>query len=87
MKLAKVSLAMLCLIALIGGALAFKANRQYHAFYFYTTTLNAGNVTGACLIQTLLPYETAIFGAAPITLSDRTTVGVTTCLVRVVPSA
>jgi hypothetical protein len=87
MKNAKFSLAIVLLFGIIGGAFAFKANRQLRVFYAYTVTFVAGNMVGACLIQTMLLYQTSPAGPIRITVSDQAVISVTTCTVRVAPNA
>ena len=84
MKQAKFALTAVALLAVIGGALAFKANRQLNSFYAYTTTISAGKTTGACipLVQTSYLPNTA--GTVTLTVSSAQTIGVPTCTVRAI---
>ena len=84
MKKAKLALTAVALSAVIGGALAFKASRQLHDFYAYTTTLQAGKVTGACLFLVQTSYLCNQAGTITISLACSSTIGVTTCTARVV---
>ena len=89
MKKAKIALTAVALLAVIGGALAFKANnRQFKTFYLYTTTLTGDAPTGACLStnSTQLQLTPAANGVLT-SVSDKTIIGVTTCQVRVIPNA
>lgn len=58
MKKAKFALTAVAILAVIGGAVAFKANSQKQAFFSYTSTLIDNQVTYGCFYQTLLPKTT-----------------------------
>ena len=84
MKQSKFALTAVSLLALIGSALAFKANRQLNNFYAYTTTLVAGRTTGACIPLVQKTYLPFLNGTTILTLSSTQTTGVTTCTVRAI---
>jgi hypothetical protein len=86
MKRAKFALLTVFILTLIGGALAFKAKRVLRAFFYYTTTIVGGSMTGACIIETQLPYFPSSIGPITLTLSHTSFIGVSTCRVRVVPN-
>jgi hypothetical protein len=75
-------------MSIIGGALAFKATRvQNRIFYKYTTTINAGQSTGACLIEFRTFYTPTQVGGVFTTFSHLSTIGVSTCTTRIIPNA
>jgi hypothetical protein len=84
MKRSKIALTLVIIGSIIGSTLAFKAGKINNRFYYYTTTLVNGNVTGACLIVTSIPYCPNPTGIIILTLSSTTVVSVPTCTVRVV---
>lgn len=88
MKQAKFALTAVALLAVIGGALAFKANRQPNTFFKYTTTLIGGQVTGVCKEAVKLDYVTNPAGAIITTYSSalNTLSGTATCTARVAVS-
>jgi hypothetical protein len=86
MKQAKFALTAVALLAVIGGALAFKANRVQKSFYGYTTTLTGGAVTGACLVEQKLFATPTLVGGNFTTISDQTAIRVTTCTTKIVPN-
>lgn len=69
MKQAKLALTAVAVLAVIGGALAFKANRQGATFYSYgTTTVNGVQKIG-CVIPVDLPRITNAGGVVTPYLS------------------
>lgn len=85
MKQAKFALTAVALLAVIGGALAFKANRVPLTFYKYTTSIVNDKVTGICdenqSFETLL--KTTAAGGTITTVSIAPASNVTTCTARV----
>lgn len=59
MKQAKFALTAVAVLAVIGGALAFKANRNLNTFYKYGTTTIAGAQVTGCVVSTRLQYSAA----------------------------
>lgn len=65
MKKAKFALTAVAVMAVLGGALAFKAskgNRINHIFYTLGATTVDGVPTSACIVTVLLPKEPNAFG-------------------------
>lgn len=65
MKQAKFALTAVAVLAIVGGALAFKANkasRLNHTFYTLGATTVGGVPTSACIVSTLLPKEANLNG-------------------------
>jgi hypothetical protein len=87
MKQAKLALTAVALFAVIGGALAFKANRNLKKFYAFTTVRVGNTITGACTIETPLSYTTVAQGGSILSYSALPVTSVTTCQARVVPNA
>ncbi len=54
MKKAKFALTVLITFSIIGGTLAFKANRQLRAFYSLGTTTIGGEQINGCVVTQLL---------------------------------
>ncbi|SEW53924.1 hypothetical protein [Chitinophaga arvensicola] len=86
MKKAKFALTAVAVFAVIGGALAFKANRNLKPFYKYTTSNINGNVTGICDEKQAVQLNLTVtaVGGAVTTVSVTTAQNVTTCTARVV---
>ena len=84
MKQAKFALTAVSLLALIGGAIAFKASRQLNDFYAYTTTLQGGKRTGACIPVVQTSYLPNTLGTVTLTLSSAQFIGVNTCTCRAI---
>lgn len=81
MKKAKIMLMAIAVVGVVGGALAFKANRTGSTvFYSYTTTLREGKVYGICTSPaTTLPLTTVGSNLVQTTLSTTTAFNVATC--------
>lgn len=86
MKQAKVALKVVALLAVVGSAVAFKANRSINTFYAYTTTIIGGHLTGVCKPTVTLRYITHPAGIILITYGSLPFTNVTTCTARVAPS-
>jgi hypothetical protein len=88
MKQAKFALTAVAVLAVVGGALAFKANRTAKNFFKYTTSVVNGQVTGICDANqsTLISYQTVAAGGVITTLSTAPATSVLTCTARVIPS-
>ncbi|SEW53925.1 hypothetical protein [Chitinophaga arvensicola] len=87
MKQAKLALTALAVFAVVGGTLAFKANRTLNTFYKYTTSNINGNVTGICdqAAPYRTSYQTTAVGGVVATFSSAPALSVTTCTARVTP--
>lgn len=86
MKQAKFALTSVAILAVIGGALAFKANRQSAHFYSYgTTTLEGGQTTNGCVVDKVLQLTPVAAGGFITTLySSAVSISATTCSARVI---
>ena len=92
MKKAKIMLSVIALVAVVSGALAFKANRFiFKPFYKYgiaTTVAGGPSVTG-CVVPTAILYTTTLnptttlFGYSTTTVLANTSTG---CSVAVITS-
>ncbi|MEZ2440785.1 hypothetical protein AB6805_03650 [Chitinophaga sp. RCC_12] len=82
MKQAKFALTAVALLAVIGGALAFKANRQLKTFYSLGTTVIQGEEVAGCVIPVQLLRTPAAAGAIT-PYSSTFNSATTTCTVRV----
>ena len=52
MKKGRLLLTILCLLSVIGGALAYKSSRNANIFYLDTTTIQGGTIHSICSITT-----------------------------------
>jgi hypothetical protein len=86
MKTASLILAFIGMIAIAGGALAYKASRTINTFYLYTTTKSGGHIVGACVNPTQLMYQAHPAGTVITTVSSAQIIGVATCTSRVIQS-
>ncbi|MDR6567448.1 hypothetical protein [Chitinophaga ginsengisegetis] len=86
MKRAKFALTAIAVLAVVGGALAFKANRVVNTFYGKTTTLQPDDAQCTQLITAKL--NTTIFSLTSIgtttQLSTAPNPNVTACVTRVI---
>lgn len=74
MKRAKFALTAVAVLAVIGGALAFKASRTGSFLYTETTTKNAqGQTITVCNVGTVTPYITVSAGGQFIKASTAAT--------------
>jgi hypothetical protein len=87
MKQAKFALTAVTILAVTGGALAFKANRINKPFYKYTVSVLNGVLTGICdWTQTVsLQSITVPVGGVLTTVSAAPNTSITTCTARIVP--
>lgn len=85
MKRAKLALSAVAVLAVVGGALAFKSTTGTSNFFGYTTSLINNQVTGVCTVLKALPYDPNPAGAIVTPYSSAQTLGVTTCQATVVP--
>lgn len=84
MKQAKFALTAVAVLAVIGGALAFKANRSQNHFYSLTTTNLNGQVVKGCVGQEDLFYAPQVGGTIKLTyVSSTTLIPATTCIATV----
>ena len=66
MKKAKLMLSAIAVLAVVGGAFAFKASRQPVRFFSNTITTTVGGApTTLCTVPYTIPYTTAIVLGAP----------------------
>jgi hypothetical protein len=93
MKKAKVILSAIAILAVVGGAFAFKASRILYPFYStrtFTTTTIAGGPTVTltyCDVPFFTTYTTiSAAGVIPTTLSYSTTSTTTTCTLLLYPA-
>lgn len=86
MKQAKFALTAVALLAVIGGALAFKANRTPRQFFSYGTTLVDGVKKTGCVIPVQTLYTTNAAGTTISYYPISTTVAPNnTCTTLAVP--
>jgi hypothetical protein len=85
MKQAKFALTSVVLLGIVGGALAFKANRTFKTFYKYTTSFLDGKITGICDQNQAVSLQltTVAAGGVVTTVSSSPAINVTTCTARV----
>lgn len=87
MKKAKFALTAVAVLAVIGGALAFKANRQANHFYSFGTTIVDGAQTSGCVVDKTLQLAPTVNNGFITTLySSAVSIGATTCTARVTSS-
>lgn len=85
MKKAKFALTAVAVLAVIGGALAFKANRQNTTFFSYGTTTIDGQQQIGCVVPVLLQRTTNPGGVITPYLSTlSTTLNPAVCTTRVI---
>jgi hypothetical protein len=58
MKKAKIMLAVIAALAIVGGTLAFRAKVGTHRFFGYGTTTVVGGITTGCVVPLDIPYTT-----------------------------
>ncbi|SKD04323.1 hypothetical protein SAMN05660461_2815 [Chitinophaga ginsengisegetis] len=88
MKQAKLALTAVALLAVVGGALAFKANRIAKTFYSYGTTTVAGEEKIGCVLPITLTLTPVAAGGFVTTLYSSTfNDATTTCTARVTTNA
>lgn len=85
MKKAKFALTAVAVLAVVGGALAFKANRQARHFYSLGTAVIDDVTQQGCVVDqtlTLIPV-TGTQGTLNTIYSSTISIGATTCSARV----
>ncbi|MET3880219.1 hypothetical protein [Chitinophaga sp. OAE865] len=84
MKKAKFALTAVAVLAVIGGALAFKANRQVNHFYSLGQAVIDGQPVSGCVVDKTLQLTPVAAGGFITTLYSSTiSIGATTCTARV----
>jgi hypothetical protein len=74
MKKAKIMLAVIAVLAIVGGTLAFRAKTGTHVFFAYGTKVVLGQTLTGCLIPYTLPLTTTTTTAGGVFLYYSTTV-------------
>ncbi|MEI3798238.1 MULTISPECIES: hypothetical protein [unclassified Chitinophaga] len=88
MRRAKFALATIAVFTIIGGALAFKANRQVRQFYSLGQTIIDGQPHVGCVVGKFLQLTPVTVGGWITTLySSAFQIPTTTCTARVTFSA
>jgi len=86
MKKGRILLTILCILAIVGGALGYKSSRMWTTFYLDTTTTMGGATHSICSVPTTYSYIPNPAGVRTIKASTQP-LDATCPVISVIPSA
>jgi hypothetical protein len=86
MRKSRIILTLLCVLAIIGGALGYKSTRLLRTFYLDTVTTVGGSPHSVCTVPTMYLYDVNPAGNRTIKASTAT-IDMTCPVISVIPSA